>query len=324
MSLSGALPLDPRAFLMDENVRMMTEREAWCYIRLLMHQWEEGSIPKCPQRLSAILTEGPRAVTQEDILGSPDPSDAAPTLEAPLERSLWHSLKRCFSVASHDPERLLNPRLHRDREEWIGKQKRYRSAGRQGGRASSRARATKAPDDLSDAAPTLERSLEVTSKQPSTRSRSRSRSRSQSERERRDPPDPPERHKIESVVKRSEAQIGKMRVKSSRQKGREIPEVSIPAELDGVIDAESFAERVMTCSKVKPVAAWQKELDRLAPLVGECGADAVRETWLDATASGWQGCTPDFVRNRSKPGKVRGNQVLGRHARQLFSKDGNG
>ncbi len=153
--------LDPRAFLGDEDVRMMTERQAWAYLRLLMHQWEEGSIPACSRRLSAILTEGLRVVTPDDIVGRmPDESTGDPsvelvaqlapgTLQAPLEGGLWAGLKPCFDEVPGDPSRLRNPRTHREREVWVAKQKRMQAGGRKGGEArAKRATATSPPSSL--------------------------------------------------------------------------------------------------------------------------------------------------------------------------------
>ena len=79
---------------------------------------------------------------------------------------------------------------------------------------------------------------------------------------------------------------------------RKIPEVDIPAELSAIgIDQEAFKDRVLAMTKTKPVTAWQTELNRLVPMIEECAAAAVLETFKDATASGWQGCTPKMVRD---------------------------
>lgn len=85
-----------------------------------------------------------------------------------------------------------------------------------------------------------------------------------------------------------------------RPKGRKIPNVTIPDELAAIgIDAASFALRVKA-TKTKPATAWQKELDRLVPMVAEAGAGAVMETWEDATGGSWQGCTPAMVRDKAR------------------------
>lgn len=78
-------------------------------------------------------------------------------------------------------------------------------------------------------------------------------------------------------------------------------ELVIPAELlRAGIDAEAVAERVRTCKALKHIATWQLELDRLAPLVAELGPEVVLETWRDAIASEWQGCTPEMARSKGR------------------------
>ncbi len=101
--------------------------------------------------------------------------------------------------------------------------------------------------------------------------------------------------------------------KSSKQiRGRKIPDVDIPPELHRIgIDQSAFEQRVLGMSKTKPLPAWQKELDRLVPLIEECGAAAVLETFEDATASGWQGCTPKMVRDKvDRAGRNGGKQEV--------------
>lgn len=67
-------------------------------------------------------------------------------------------------------------------------------------------------------------------------------------------------------------------------------------------------------SKTKPESAWQTELDRLAPLVSEVGGAIVLEVFEDATASGWQGCTPKMVRERAAK---KGNGAPRRQVEQM-------
>lgn len=40
----------------DRSTRDWTDEEFGCYMRLLMHQWDKGEIPKDPQRLARIVT----------------------------------------------------------------------------------------------------------------------------------------------------------------------------------------------------------------------------------------------------------------------------
>lgn len=99
--------------------------------------------------------------------------------------------------------------------------------------------------------------------------------------------------------------------KSGKPKGRRIPKVTIPEELEAIgLDAEVFGKRVRTCKVTKNAEAWQAELDGLAPVVDECGGAAVLETWKEATSAGWQGCLPRYVRERRAKGsggpRIRG------------------
>lgn len=134
MSLSGPMLFDPRGFWGDENVRFMTEREVCAYLRLLSHQWEEGSIPSDPSRVAALLTEGVRVVTVEDLTGK----SKAGHQEAPLEvgngcktGGMWRALSVCFEACEGD--RLRNKRTASDRDKWLARKESDRKYGRMGG-----------------------------------------------------------------------------------------------------------------------------------------------------------------------------------------------
>lgn len=105
-------------------------------------------------------------------------------------------------------------------------------------------------------------------------------------------------------VQSPESRAQKKNPPSPRKRGRVIPSVKIPEALQAIgIDRDAFEERVRSMSKTKPESAWQKELDRLAPLVAEVGGAVVLEVFEDATSGGWQGCTPAMVRERAAKAK---------------------
>ena len=124
MSLSGPFLFDPRAFWGDEHVRMMTGEQVAAYLRLLSHQWEEGSIPAEAARIAVLLTDGARAYTAEQV-----------------EREIWPALEPCFSANGRSTgvrttgERLMNARLDRERKKWVAKKKQASAAGVASGKA---------------------------------------------------------------------------------------------------------------------------------------------------------------------------------------------
>ena len=75
-------------FWQDESVQAMSLEEVGLYLRLLSHQWREGSIPSDTDRLARICNL--------------DASDMA---------RLWPSISQCFKQVGADQDRLANPRL---------------------------------------------------------------------------------------------------------------------------------------------------------------------------------------------------------------------
>lgn len=144
MSLAGPWNFDPRVFWGDERVKMMNEHEVCAYLRLLSHQWEEGSIPADPEEICVLLTENRRSTSLPDLLGPlPEPTDSAfeatlkQRFEAPVRGSLWLRLQPCFKPLDEDDSRLANPRMSRERAAWVEKKARLSAAGKKGGKSSA-------------------------------------------------------------------------------------------------------------------------------------------------------------------------------------------
>jgi hypothetical protein len=141
VSLSGPFLFDPRAFWGDENVKMMNGEQVAAYLRLLSHQWEEGSVPAEPRKLAVIVNDGARAHTPEQF-----------------EREVWPALSGCFERHANDGERLVNPRLASERESWLKKQRASRKQARIAGIASGKSRRRKAKPS-NDCSTDVERTL---------------------------------------------------------------------------------------------------------------------------------------------------------------------
>lgn len=120
---------------------MMTGEQVAAYVRLLSHQWEEGSIPADPRRISVILTDGARRYTAEEV-----------------ESDLWPALSDCFEIDPNDGERFVNNRLAAERLQWIKDKRKHSNAGRAGGIASGKSRRSKGKRS-NDRSTTVQRSL---------------------------------------------------------------------------------------------------------------------------------------------------------------------
>jgi hypothetical protein len=127
VSLSGPFLFDPRAFWGDENVKMMNGEQVAAYLRLLSHQWEEGTVPAEPRKLAVIVNDGARAHTPDQFV-----------------REVWPALNGCFEQDTNDGERLVNPRLASERESWLKKKRTTRKLARLAGIASGKSRRRKA------------------------------------------------------------------------------------------------------------------------------------------------------------------------------------
>jgi uncharacterized protein YdaU (DUF1376 family) len=95
-SPSPAFSFYPKDILSDLNVAAMTDEELGVYVKLLCHQWLEGSIPADMDRLARVVKRTRRS----------------------LDR-LWPSLAPCFKV---DGDRLMNARLEKERVKQLARQ----------------------------------------------------------------------------------------------------------------------------------------------------------------------------------------------------------
>lgn len=108
----------PKDFLTDENVRVMSLQERGAYITLICQCWLEGTLPKDTTRLARLV-------------GVP----------IAAFRRLWAALEPCFRDSGDQPNRLVHPRLERERQKQAmfseeqsergkrGAQKRWRKDG---------------------------------------------------------------------------------------------------------------------------------------------------------------------------------------------------
>jgi uncharacterized protein YdaU (DUF1376 family) len=108
-----AFQLYPADFLADENVVVMTNQEAGCYIKLLCYCWREGSIPSEIPKIAKLCGESSSNMAQ-----------------------LWTAIEMCFSSAIDNPSRLRHPRLERERK----KQEQYRAERSESGTKGANAR----------------------------------------------------------------------------------------------------------------------------------------------------------------------------------------
>lgn len=106
---SPAFQFYPKDFLSDENVRMMSLQERGAYITLLSLCWIEGSLPAELERLARLC-------------GSP----------LTAFRRFWRALEPCFRPDTRNPDRLIHPRLEREREKQQEYQRRQSDRGKAG------------------------------------------------------------------------------------------------------------------------------------------------------------------------------------------------
>ena len=94
----------------DEACALMTHEQFGVYIRLLIRQWIEGSIPADPQRLAMLIREPSERFSERfsDVLAK-------------------------FDQHPEKPGRLINGRLHTERAKAVDKVEKNRIAGRKGG-----------------------------------------------------------------------------------------------------------------------------------------------------------------------------------------------
>lgn len=98
----------PKDFLSDENVRVMSLQERGAYITLLSVCWIEGSLPSSQEKLSRLVGVSVSAF-----------------------RKIWPALEVCFRP---DGDRLIHPRLQRERDKQTEFLRKQADNGRNGGR----------------------------------------------------------------------------------------------------------------------------------------------------------------------------------------------
>lgn len=104
----------PRDFAADEPVVLMTLEEEGAYRRLLDHQWLHESIPSDLRQIAAICKGVPLS----------------------RMRQLWSALQVCFVPSEKDADRLVNPRMERQRKRAEEYRRNQSQNGKRGGRPS--------------------------------------------------------------------------------------------------------------------------------------------------------------------------------------------
>lgn len=93
MSKAPAFPFYPKDHLSDARVSAMTVEQEGAYLRLLMYQWIEGSIPNDPDVLSALTR-----------------------IERGRIDTVWAAIRDRFVPLPGGTDRLVNTRLERERQ----------------------------------------------------------------------------------------------------------------------------------------------------------------------------------------------------------------
>jgi len=91
MNKSPAFQFYAAEFLVDENVVLMTNQEVGCYIKLMAYCWREGSIPSDVTKIAKLCGESGMA-------------------------EIWPNIAECFVIMGGTAERLVHPRLQRERD----------------------------------------------------------------------------------------------------------------------------------------------------------------------------------------------------------------
>ena len=100
----------PKDYLTDENVVVMTLEEEGAYRRLIDYCWLHGSLPNDTERMAPLCkTDGTRMA------------------------QLWPAIEPCFQQMNGDANRLVHPRLEKERK----KQDEYREKKSRAGKAGA-------------------------------------------------------------------------------------------------------------------------------------------------------------------------------------------
>jgi len=85
-------PFSPSDYLSDKNVMPMSMEQEGMYLRLMLHCWTEGSIPRQAEGISRICKD----------------------LDVNRVRFNWKTIKVCFKRCEEDPDCLVHPRISKD------------------------------------------------------------------------------------------------------------------------------------------------------------------------------------------------------------------
>lgn len=96
-------------FLVDENVVLMTNQEVGCYIKLMAYCWREGSVPADVSKIAKLCGEESSAMAQ-----------------------LWPAISSCFAESIADENRLVHPRLEKERDKQEEHRKERAESGKKG------------------------------------------------------------------------------------------------------------------------------------------------------------------------------------------------
>lgn len=141
----------PADFLSDPNVIGMSLAETGAYIRLICACWQQGSIPSDMSRLARICRVRP------NVFGR-----------------LWPALEPCFQPHRNQADRLIQPRLEKERRKQAEYKRRQSDNGKLGGRP-------KKPTESHDKAVGFESETQALAKKSSSSLSSSSSSSSSSE-----------------------------------------------------------------------------------------------------------------------------------------------
>lgn len=106
---SPAFQFYPKDFLSAESVRLMSMQERGVYITLICLCWTEGTIPADVKLLARLC-------------GMPDSAF----------RKQWPAIVSCFKPATDQSDRLVHPRLEREREKQSDFRRRQSDSGKKG------------------------------------------------------------------------------------------------------------------------------------------------------------------------------------------------
>lgn len=110
-SKAPAFQFYPKDFLTDERVTLMSMQERGVYITLICKCWTEGTLPADPQLLARLC-------------GFP----------VAAFRKCWPAIAPCFRACPRDADRLVHPRLEKERQKQRAFRRRQADNGRKGGR----------------------------------------------------------------------------------------------------------------------------------------------------------------------------------------------